>query len=103
MSQTKITKSARGQDCQIRLPGICTFDPEQTVWCHSNTYGSGKSARKKGRDILGAYGCYRCHMVVDGQHPRPKEMSAEYVKLAFHEAHERSLVILEDKGLIQVA
>ena len=60
--QTKITKSAKGEACQIRVPGVCNFNPETTVACHLNGGGTGT----KEYDFLTAYGCSKCHWFVDG-------------------------------------
>lgn len=93
---SKITKSARGEDCQIRLPGICNHDPETTVWAHASGSAAGKGIGMKAPDILGAYACYACHMAVDGQTKVPRHE----VRLAFWEGHARSVIKLIEKGLI---
>lgn len=99
--QTKITKSARGQPCQIRIPG-CDGGGETTVFCHFSLAGYfGKGS--KAPDLLGAYGCYHCHQVVDGQKPRPQCWRREDVRLAFAEGCLRTLVLLEEQGLVEVA
>lgn len=61
--QTKYTKSARGQECTVRIPGVCNFNPETTVLAHLN--GGGMAA--KHLDIHGAYACSNCHDAVDGK------------------------------------
>ena len=61
--QTKYTKSARGQECTIRIPNVCNFNPETTVLAHLNGGGMGA----KHVDIHGAYACSSCHDVVDGR------------------------------------
>lgn len=60
----KYTKSARGQHCTVRLPGICTGNTETTVFAHLNGAGMGR----KHSSIHGAYCCYECHMALDGHH-----------------------------------
>ncbi len=30
----KVRDSARGQDCTVRIPGTCNFDPATTVLAH---------------------------------------------------------------------
>lgn len=97
---SKITESARGEDCEVRLPGVCTFNPAQTVWAHANGHAAGKGYGLKSPDALGAYACYACHMVVDGHNPAPPGVSRQDVLLAFHEAHQRSFRKLLDKGLV---
>lgn len=92
---SKITKSAKGEQCQIRLPGICNHNPETTVFCHINGGGMGM----KHNDIHGAYGCSDCHSVVDG--PRKVDFSSDLIKLWFLEAMLRTQLILIEKGLIE--
>jgi hypothetical protein len=60
---SKYTKSAKGQQCQVRIPGVCNHDPETTVFAHLNGGGMGM----KRADIHGAYCCSACHDVLDGR------------------------------------
>lgn len=53
---SKITRSANGKRCQIRLPGVCTDSPN-VVWCHAIGQAAGKGIGMKVPDLLGAYGC----------------------------------------------
>jgi hypothetical protein len=58
---TAIRKSAKGKDCTFRIVGVCNWNPETTVWCHSNESVDGKGAGLKARDEEGAYGsCVPC-------------------------------------------
>jgi hypothetical protein len=60
--QDKYTKSAQGQECQIRSP-FCNHNPETVVFCHLNGAGIGE----KMQNIHGAYGCSKCHDFVDNR------------------------------------
>ncbi len=62
-NMSKYTKSAKGQGCQIRIPGVCNYNPDTTVFCHINGAGMGY----KFPDIIGSYGCSSCHDVIDGR------------------------------------
>ena len=97
---SKITKSARGEQCQIRIPGVCNRNPETVVWCHANGSAAGKGIGMKSPDLLGAYGCSACHDVYDGRDMRYGYMREE-VDLMFWEGHARSLRILIEKGLVK--
>lgn len=97
---SKIRESAKGEDCTIRLPRICSFNPEQTVLCHQNSARAGKGGAKKSEDALGAYGCYSCHMIVDRQHPLPPHLSWEEVYEAFQEGHFETFLKLKANGLV---
>ena len=94
---SKITQSARGEECQIRLPGVCNGDPATTVWAHANGSAAGKGIGMKSPDLLGAYACSSCHDEIDR---RTRKMERDYVKLAFCEGHFRSLRKLIEKGLV---
>ena len=100
MSQDRITKSARGEECQIRYVDGCNHNPETTCWVHSNSLAAGKGVGLKSLTLLGSYGCSCCHDIYDGRRPRPEGMSLDDARLGFYEGHERSLVILERKGLL---
>ena len=60
---SKYTKSARGQECQVRIPGVCNGNPETVVLAHLNGGGMGM----KRSDIHGAYACSACHDAIDGR------------------------------------
>lgn len=95
-----ITQSARGEQCQIRIPGVCNHNPETVVFCHANGSAAGKGIGMKSPDILGAYGCSACHAVVDRLVPLPKHLTRDDVKLMFYEGHARTVLRLIEKGLI---
>jgi hypothetical protein len=95
----KLRQSAKGEDCLVRIPG-CPFDPAQTIWSHYRGSAGGKGGSIKATDIAGAYACTYCDAVYDGQTPRPDGMTKADVDLAWLEGHVRSLVRLQQKGLI---
>lgn len=98
---SKITKSARGEDCQVRIPGACNRNPETTVFAHINGGGMGM----KQPDTEGSYCCSGCHDVIDGRdryNPRGLEWDLEYVHLAHLEGCIRTRAILIEKELIKI-
>jgi hypothetical protein len=95
----KLRQSAKGEDCLVRIPG-CPFDPAQTIWSHYRGSAGGKGGSIKATDIAGAYACTYCDAVYDGQTPRPEGMTKADVDLAWLEGHVRSLVRLQQKGLL---
>jgi len=97
---SKIRESARGETCQVRIPGVCSHDPEKTIWSHYSGQAGGKGVGVKSLDVAGAYACTNCDAVYDGQSRRPEGMSKQDVELAWADGHIRSLVILKRKGLI---
>lgn len=59
-----LRKLARGEDCQVRLVGICNGNPETTVLAHFRLAGiSGLGI--KSADVFGAWCCSSCHSFVD--------------------------------------
>lgn len=97
---TPIRKAARGQDCTMRIPGVCNWNPETTVLCHSNELSDGKGMGLKAPDTEAAFACCNCHDVLDGRAPRPKWMTAFQLAGCFVRAREATHKILRLKGLM---
>lgn len=95
-----ITKSARGEQCQVRIIGVCNGNRETVVWAHANGSAAGKGIGMKSMDLLGAYACHACHDLYDGRRPRPEGLTHDDVELDFWRGHARSLVIVGAKGLL---
>ena len=92
---SKITKSARGQACTIRLDG-CNGGPnnETVVLAHLNGGGMGA----KCLDIHGAYSCHHCHDILDGR--IQSDYSQEFLLLSHLMGMKRTQEILVSKGLM---
>ena len=96
---SKITKSARGESCTLRLDK-CNPGPnnETVVFAHKNGGGMGqKFLDEDGKDV-GAYVCYYCHQVYDGQITHPyynKIFLEEMFEFAIRETDKK----LKEKGL----
>ena len=58
----KITQSAKGESCTLRLTH-CSSN-ETTVFCHAPSKYKGIGT--KSDDFWGAYGCSNCHEIADG-------------------------------------
>ena len=92
IKQTKITKSARGENCALRVPGVCNHDNDTVQLCHA-----GKGTAKRNEDWWGVYGCKACHDWMDGNVQDPdREL---YIKDAIHETQAK----LIQKGLIVIS
>jgi hypothetical protein len=93
----KITNSAKGEDCTLRIAGVCNFDPKTTVFAHMNGGGMGY----KHHDIHGCYACSDCHDWLDS---RVAYHSVEdYMKKAeFNRAMIETQNKLIAKGLIKI-
>lgn len=95
-----IRDSARGEACTVRLPTICTGDPETTIWSHARWGAAGKGGATKALDLAGAYACTACDAAYDGQRKPPPGYTRDDVDRDWCMGHFRSLVILAQKGLI---
>ena len=93
---TKIQASAKGEECTLRIDDYI-HEPETVVLCHAPY--PGRSGTRKD-DWWAAYGCARCHDIVDGRTWKqiPREEMDRFWLRAIHETQSR----LIEKGLIKV-
>lgn len=61
-----LRKEARGRECQVRIPGICTGESETVVLAHYTAPWL-RGMGSKPDDIFGAYCCVACHNAIDGR------------------------------------
>lgn len=97
--QTKLTKAARGRDCQVRVPGVCNGDPETTVLAHyrlADTSGMGC----KPNDFQGAWACSACHDYVDGRSHNRREYDRPTARHWHAEGVMRTQDILIREGVV---
>jgi hypothetical protein len=98
---TPIRRAAKGQDCTLRLPGICNFNIETTVLCHSPYLKDGRGMGLKSPDECAVFGCSNCHDVLDKRvFVAPSIITAEEIEIAFRVALKRTHSILEMMGLL---
>jgi hypothetical protein len=97
---SKITKAARGKDCTVRLPNICNFNNETTVFSHISGVRFRKGIASKVSDVLGAFSCSSCHDAIDGR--IKTSHSALELKLAHYEGVMETQLILIDEGIIKI-
>lgn len=96
MRQTKLTKAARGRDCQIRVPGVCNGNPETTVLAHYRLAGTSGMGCKP-NDLQGAWACSACHDACDGRsHAVTREQARQY----HAEGVMRTQAILISEGVV---
>lgn len=95
---SKITQSARGKECKIRLFPYCNQDPETTVFCHAPSAHKGMGV--KSPDWWGTYGCSVCHDIVDRRirvDLTDYEIDKNFFRAVFEfqaEAHEEGLIVI---------
>lgn len=95
----RIRDSANGEECMVRIPGVCCGGTETTVWSHFPGLDAGRGMGMKSLDLCGCYCCARCHDVVDMRAPAPEGYPRWQVLLDWFAGHLRSLVRLRQKGL----
>jgi hypothetical protein len=94
-----LRKLARGRPCTIRVPNQCLGDDETVCGCHVRLIGVSGMGMKS-PDLFIAWGCFRCHQIVDGQ--RPSEYSYDERRLMLLEGMVRTQAILIKEGKIKV-
>jgi hypothetical protein len=92
----KIRNSARGQQCQVRIPGVCNGNSETVVLAH---VGKGSGMGQKCDDIHATYACSACHDVIDN---RTQAGDPRINRLYAYEGMIRTQSILLEQGLIEV-
>jgi hypothetical protein len=85
--QTKLTKAARGRDCQVRVPGVCNGNPETTVLAHYRLAGT-------------SWSCSACHDYVDGRGSSRRGADREESRLLHAEGVMRTQDILIREGKV---
>lgn len=99
-TDTTIRGSANGEECHVRLAGICNGRTDTTVWSHWPGLDADRGMGLKALDLCGAYSCAACHDAIDGRTPPPEGTSRADVVLGWMFGHMRSLVTLARKGLV---
>lgn len=96
---TPITRSAYLEDCTLRIPQYCNYDPTTTIFAHFPD-GTGGSNRIDGELGNGGYACSDCHDVIDRRvkHRVPQEDLEFYMRRSV----KRTLKRLEQNGFIKV-
>ncbi len=92
---TPVRASAKDEECTLRFP-CCNYRIDTTVLCHRNGAGAGMKAD----DTNAVYGCYACHVVLDGHAPRPQGFTRDMMLARFDVAVGLTHIRLAVKGLI---
>ncbi len=93
---SKLRELARGQECLVRLPGICNRNPETVVLAHLN--GAGIGIKK--HDLHGAFACSACHDEIDR---RTQITDRDYAELAHRQGVERTQDFWLKNGYIKIS
>jgi hypothetical protein len=96
---TPARRAAKGEDCTLRIPGVCNSNSETVVLCHSNRLEHGKGMGLKAPDAAACFGCSDCHDVLDGRRPMPSWLTYEALQHGFDAAVVRTHSRLREKGI----
>jgi hypothetical protein len=94
----KILAHAKGQRCQMRIPGVCNNDSSTTVAAHSNLAAHGKGMGTKAHDIFVCESCSACHDAYDKR--VRSNYSSEELQEFFRDGMHRTWVVLFKDGVI---
>lgn len=97
MKKVDLRKQARGRECQIRIPGVCSFNPETSVLTHYRMPGNCGTGCKPD-DLHAAIGCNCCHDAVDGR--IKTEFTRDELRLMHAEGVLRTIDIWKKEGFI---
>ena len=92
----KIRQAAEGQRCTIRNWHTCNHNPETVVFAH---LPGNKGTGSKNHDLFGIFACEGCHSWID-RRSMYEFSDAHYKDLM--RAYQETLLILIDKGIIEV-
>jgi hypothetical protein len=96
-----IRKSAKGEQCLVRIPGVCNHNPETTVLAHYRLAGFCGTGMKP-PDWMGAYSCSACHDVIDHRKDPSQWLDAAEISSYHLEGILRTQARLIEKGLLRV-
>jgi len=92
----KYRDSARMEECTLRIPGICNYDPATTILAHLPSEWKGLAI--KSPDICGVYACSSCHDYIDGRGNKDMQGLEKYMLQAL----QRTLVRAYEKGILKI-
>lgn len=98
MAQTKITKSARGEDCSLQIFPYCSQNPEETILAHINS--ESKGIGKKSEDWYAVFSCAICHDIIDKR--RYTDLSEKEIQKCILRGLHRTWIRWIETGLIKV-
>lgn len=79
---TALLEMARGRQCLLMVPAVCSHRIDTVVACHSNWGCHGKAGARKADDCYSVFGCAACHSWLD-----QGKADAVLKEMAFMQAH----------------
>jgi len=88
-----LRKFARGQECQVRIYGVCNYNPDTTILAHIRLGGVAGMGQKP-PDMCSTFACSACHDVIDGR----TKTDLDRIQIESHMLHGmvRSLKIIDE-------
>jgi hypothetical protein len=99
MTQSKLTKAARGQECTVQLFPYCNGNTETTVLAHANSEDKGMGI--KSPDWWGADCCSACHDILDSRNSVPDVSDSEIFRCHMRGIY-RTIKRRIEQGLIKI-
>lgn len=96
---SKITDSAKGKECLIRIPQVCSFDDAETIAAHVRIAGLCGTGIKP-EDALTIRACFACHQAIDNVN-RPKWLKQDELNLYILEGLARTINAYIQEGLLK--
>lgn len=94
----KLLDLARGQNCMVRIPGVCNGNHETVVAAHANWNEYGKGGALKAHDCYTSWACSACHEAIDQGNKLSYEEKKDYWRRGF----ERTVFEMFNQGLLKV-
>ncbi|WP_241609681.1 DUF1364 domain-containing protein [Rosenbergiella australiborealis] len=98
MAKNKLRLAARGRECQVRIPGVCSHNPETSILAHVRIAGLCGTGIKP-PDLIATIACQQCHDEIDR---RTRTVDADFAKECALEGMARTQVIWLKEGLISI-
>jgi len=98
MKQTKITKSARDEECALQIFPYCNQDTSTTMLAHINS--DSKGIGKKSEDFFAVFSCNVCHDIIDKR--MYTELDDEEIQKCIIRGLHRTWLRWIETGLIKV-
>lgn len=97
-AMTTLREHARGRDCQVRIIGVCNFDPSTTVLAHVRMAGL-TGMGLKANDLAASWCCSACHDETDR---RTQRVGRDIALMALYEGVLRTQAQLVKHGILKV-
>lgn len=95
----KLLDSAKGQPCDLQIPGICNHDPATTVSCHVRDESFGMGVKADDQSTF--HGCSACHRFWDTGAYLGKMSEADMLRLVLR-AIQRTMRNRIERGFMRI-